>query len=179
MPTVINGSSGVDKVQASSVTTAALQAGAVTPAKTEMGALPSMVRMSGGTGHGSTNTMIRRFTSILSTQGTDITVTQSATLGDSFTINRAGVYAISYSDSFSGAGNLVGLSLNTTQPTTQVNNLTNAGEFLGVQQQAAGSYRNSLAVTLFLPAGSVIRAHTDGGGNGSSSVTSFIITRVA
>jgi hypothetical protein len=73
----------------------------------------SEVRLNTVNGFGSTNTMIRRFTNTTINTGTDITYADSATLGATFTINTAGVYAISYSDSFAASADM-GLSLNST-----------------------------------------------------------------
>jgi hypothetical protein len=46
----------------------------------------SMVRLNTANGYGSTNTAIRRFTNVVTNQGTDITYADSATLGTTFTI---------------------------------------------------------------------------------------------
>ena len=54
----------------------------------------SMVRLNTSNGYGSTNTVIKRYTNVVTNQGVDITYADSATLGASFTINTAGVYAI-------------------------------------------------------------------------------------
>jgi hypothetical protein len=135
----------------------------------------SMVRVSAQNGYGSTNTKIRRFTNILTSQGTDITYADSATLGGSFTVNTNGVYAIAYQDQGSAAM-AIGLSLNTTAPTVSIASIADA-ERLGVVSLGstlAGSY----SATMYLTAGSVIRPHTDGSA-GIGTLQSFIITRVA
>ena len=51
----------------------------------------SYVRLNTANGYGSTNTKIRRFTNIVNNVGTDITYADSATLGNTFTINANGV----------------------------------------------------------------------------------------
>lgn len=138
----------------------------------------SMVRLNTTNGYGSTNTKIRRFTNIVTNQGSDITYTDSATLGASFTINTAGVYAISYGDQFSGSASM-GLSMNTTAPASNIGNIPIA-EIIHWMNTSQASYPGVVSATLFLPAGSVIRAHTDGGSTGgNSSAGQFIICRVS
>lgn len=138
----------------------------------------SMVRLNTANGYGSTNTKIRRFTNIVTNQGSDITYTDSATLGASFTINTAGVYAISYGDQFSVSTSM-GLSLNTTTPTVAIN--ANAPtEIIHWLNTYAAAYPSVVSSTLFLPAGSVVRAHTDGSSTGANpSAGQFIICRVS
>jgi hypothetical protein len=139
----------------------------------------SMVRVNTANGYGSTNTKIRRFTSVVTNQGSDITYADSATLGASFTINTSGVYAISYSDQFSASAGL-GISLNTTQPTTNIYTLTNPSEVLSCSMGASASYGITAGGSYYLPAGSVVRPHTDGISTGvNPAVAQFTITRVA
>lgn len=137
----------------------------------------SMVRLHTGNGYGSTNTVIRRFTTTLVNQGSDITYADSATLGATFTINASGVYAISFSDSNNVGPSVVGISLNSTQLTTAFSSIT-AGDRL------AGSYQLSDSPTCsswagFLRVGDVVRPHTAGGVNASLNIVQFCITRVA
>lgn len=128
MPTTISGTTGVSQVQDGVVSTQKLVDSAVTPAKTQAGALPSMVRVNTANGYGSTNTRIRRFTNTVLLQGADITYVDSATLGASFTVNASGVYSVSYSECFS-ASNDFGVTLNTTQPTTSISSTPIAEQF--------------------------------------------------
>lgn len=180
MPTQISGDTGVSQIQNDTVTSAKIVAGAVTPADTQMGALPSCIQVNTPNGHGSTNTMIRRFTNTVLNQGSDITYADSATLGASFTINTNGVYAISYGDTCNSA-DISGISLNTTQPTVAIYLLTNASEALAMGVGTNGvSTATSCSWTGYLPAGSVVRAHTSGAATGLyPAATRFTITRVA
>jgi hypothetical protein len=140
----------------------------------------SMVRLNTGNGYGSTNTKIRRFTNTVTNQGSDITYADSASLGASLTINTAGIYAISYSDASSSASLYVGLSLNTTGPTTNVWALA-AGEILGISFSTTADGQSQASWTGYLPAGSVVRPHTNGLAGTTVSVNGvqFTITRVA
>lgn len=137
----------------------------------------SMVRLNTSNGYGSTNTAIRRFLNVVTNQGSDITYADSATLGATFTINTAGVYGISYNDAFAGAANL-GLSLNSTQLTLDVSAIT-VGDRLTLATTAGVDFVCSVGLTLYLPSGSVIRAHAGGSGSASTGRTNFTITRGA
>lgn len=161
------------------VNSATILDGAVAPVDTQVGALPSMVWLINFNGWGSTNTAIRRFLTTQINQGTDITYADSATLGSSFTINTNGVYAISYSDIFS-TNNFAGISLNSNQLTTPVAGITQSN-IVAIGSSAAANANINCQTTMYLPAGSVIRAHSSAGltnGTNASSLI-FTITRVA
>lgn len=121
----------------------------------------SMIRLNTANGWGSTNTPIRRFLNLVTSSGTDITYADSATLGASFTINVGGVYTITYGDAFTVQGTM-GLSLNTSQPTVSIISLA-ASEVLIDTTPGAGNAPGAVSWTGYLPAGSVIRAHTGTG----------------
>jgi hypothetical protein len=140
----------------------------------------SMVRVNTANGYGSTNTKIRRFTNFTNgvngaiIQGTDITFSDNATLGASFTINTSGVYAMSCTNSASVIMT-TGISLNTSQPTVVISSLS-ASEIVvlsAISNTASGSVSN----TMYLSAGSVIRMHEDG--TASIGLCAFTITRVS
>jgi hypothetical protein len=69
-------------------------------------------------GFGSSSTKVRRFTTTLTSAGSDISYSDSSTLGGVFTINTDGIYAISARDRYSFAGGEVGITLNSTGLTT-------------------------------------------------------------
>ena len=139
--------------------------------------ISSMVRLNTANGYGSTNNKIRRFSGVVTNQGADITYADSATLGASFTINAAGMYAVSFSDTYNAAGT-VGISLDTTQPTVSVVSLS-AGEQLASSASAAANFAAACSVTLYLPIGAVVRPHTSGVATGALPAESnFTISRV-
>jgi hypothetical protein len=150
---------------------------AITPAALRAGPLQSFVRVISANGYGSTNTVIRRFTTLQDNVGSDITYADSATNGATFTINNTGVYAVSYNDSFNAAANF-GLSLNSAQLTTAILSITAANRITNSTGPAANQ---SGLVSLVRPftAGDVIRAHTDGTATGATNVTQLTITRIA
>lgn len=133
---------------------------------------PQLIRLYGLSGSGSTNTAIRRITSVIENQGNCITYTDSATLGASLTINFGGVYSFSYSDDFNGV-NLVGLSLNSTQLTTVVQSIT-AADLLSASTTAATNYYATTQWTGYLPAGSVVRPH--GGVSAVAGIYAAVLT---
>lgn len=138
----------------------------------------SMVRLNTANGYGSTNTKIRRFTNVVTNVGSDITYADSAANGASFTINTSGVYAISYNDQFTSTGHF-GLSLNTTQPTVAIAAIPIA-EILQAATSPAANLAGFVSNTVYLPAGSVIRAHCDTLASGTAvALCQFTITRVS
>lgn len=138
----------------------------------------SMVRLNTPNGYGSTNNKIRRFTNVVVNQGADITYSDSPTLGASFTINTPGVYAISYGDQFTATSS-VGLSLNTTAPTSQVYTIPVA-EILSISSAPAPNAASVAAWTGRLKPGDVVRPHTDAVPSGTATgAVQFTITRVS
>jgi hypothetical protein len=137
----------------------------------------STVRLQAGNGYGSTNTAIRRFLTVVTNIGSDITYADSATLGASFTINSSGVYAISYTSTF-GAQIEFGLSLNSASLSTAFASLTIDERLAGDSTVAANYYAN-VAITPYLAAGSVIRPHTAVATADGGAGQLFTITRVA
>lgn len=156
------------------VNSASIVDGSILPVDTQVGALPSMIRLVSPNGYGSTNTQIPRFLTTVTSQGTDITYADSATLGNTFTINTNGVYAFTFHHNPSVASN-IGISLNSTQLTTSINSI-NVVDALVFSTIDTATNTRSVSWTGYLPAGSVIRAHTAGY---SASVATFTAVRVA
>lgn len=113
-----------------------------------------------GNGTGSTNTMIRRFTSIVSNIGTSILYADSATLGASFTIMKEGWYAINYIDCINSTTVYWGgVTLNSSQLTTAVNGVTPTTRHLLFKISDAAIKRSGGCTLLYLSVGDIIRAH--------------------
>lgn len=112
-----------------------------------------------GFGFGSTNTFIRRFTTILTAVGTAITYADSATDGGSFTINEAGLYEIYYSDQ-TNVTCAFGVSVNSSQLTTNIRTITTANRASVTEAgTTTGGGIGSCTRTLRLAVGDVLRAH--------------------
>lgn len=136
----------------------------------------STVRVQGSAGNGSINTAIPRFASVVDSSGGDITYADSATLGASFTINTTGVYAMQYTDSWSGGGMNIGISKNSTQLTTDVGSITAANR-VALSTSGAASVPVTAVNTIQCAAGDVIRPHASASVP-NSALKQFTITRV-
>lgn len=83
------------------------------------------VYLTGGNGYGSGNTVVQRFTNVRKNVGTAISVTQSSTDGDSFTINEDGLYHLMYQQG-SSTYHQHGITVNSNQLTTNPESITEA-----------------------------------------------------
>lgn len=139
----------------------------------------SCIRVYGSGGYGSTGTRIRRFTTVGINQGVDLTYADSVTLGASITVVTAGVYSITYQDDFAGSVDICGISLNASSLTSGIQVLA-AVERLAMSTTANINYTVGATITLYLSAGSVIRAQTSSGSaGGATGACQLTMTRVA
>ena len=129
---------------------------------------PSYVELSGYTGLGSTNTQIIRLTTTINNVGTDITYASSASLGDSFTINRAGFVSVTlYGQNVtSSATTGVGWSINSNQLSTALRSIT-ISNILALSATNDADGGNNIAdftatATVWCNVGDVIRPHVSG-----------------
>lgn len=137
----------------------------------------SIVCVTNGNGHGSTNNKIRRYTNIQTNLGSGITYADSAASGGSFTINEPGVYSVNMNDQGSSVYS-IGISVNSSTLTTSIASVTWANGYRGSVETPQNNYSASLSRTLYLSASDVVRAHTDGGPNGTGLSSMFCIARV-
>ena len=140
-------------------------------------AVNSSIKYEGGNGYGSTNTVIRKFSTNVFTNGSDITYTGSATNGDSFTINTAGIYSITIGEySTTAAG--IGISVNSNQLTTDIFTITNTTR-LGIGTiMGTGGMAVSISAVYKAAVNDVIRHHGGGQANGSDVRTYITICRI-
>lgn len=128
--------------------------------------------MTTGNGHGSTANKIRRFTTTESSSGTHIVGADSAADGFSATVasSGAGLYAVTYFDTYNSGYTILGVSVNSNQLTTSIAAIT------AVHRKALAVHQNNPVAQCFailrLVAGDVVRAHTDGMSNSTSDVSS-------
>ena len=137
----------------------------------------SSIRLDTANGFGSTNTVIRRFTNLRDNFGDAITYVDSVTDGASFTINEDGLYHAAYVDNFSAGGQVLGISKNSTQLTTNVV-VINDEDILTNTRNPAGFQSAHCGGTWQLQQGDVIRPHTGGAATGSSDLVQWSISKV-
>lgn len=136
----------------------------------------SFVRLNTFNSYGSTNTKIKRYSTVVNNQGSDITYSDSSTLGASFTINTSGVYSISITDNCSSSACTFGATLNTATPNSTIQSCS-INEILCITSTASPSFSGSTSWTGYINSGSVVRSHGDG--NSGLSLSTFSIQRVA
>lgn len=146
-----------------------------------VGATPdSSLQLNTSNGYGSSSNCIRLFTNIAAQRGsyaTDYTVSNSATLGTSITINTADYYNIHYFESNNAAAiQIFGISLNSSQLTTQFANINLADKLIPGAIDASTGY-GSCAGRVYLPAGSVIRPHSNAAVGGVAAYAQLRISR--
>lgn len=142
----------------------------------------SEIAMDTGNGHGSSNTTVRRFANSRVSTGSDITYATSSTLGDTFTINTAGVYSITYCDANSAAGDTAfGVTVNGSALTTNINNITYAQgkRTISFTRNGGANYAFCCSVTLILAVNDVIRAQDDTNATSTADDVIFHITKVS
>jgi len=131
-------------------------------------------------GYGSTNTKIRRYSTVqVNNGGTDITYADSATLGASFTIGADGVYAVCGDESFT-TGSIIGASVNATGAdlTTNIAAIGIAKQLFANAIDSSNSFGTGARVKRFT-AGDVIRPHHDGVAVGVTNISKFSVTRIS
>jgi hypothetical protein len=139
--------------------------------------LNSSVICDTGNGYGSTNTVIRRFTNC-TTVSSDITYADSASLGDTFTINTAGNYVMALDDRNTSSTCNLGFTINTPSVTTTIGSVTVANGRIGFAQPGASATFSHLTVPRHLNVNDVVRVHEDGNCNETSSLTQFSLVRM-
>lgn len=127
---------------------------------------------------GSTNTAILTWGTTVASNGSDITYTSSATNGDSWTINTAGIYAISVGNHTDANGIDFGISLNSNQLTTNIDTITSSAKLAQANSPAGSPV--CAAWTGYLAVNDVIRNHfnTDNGAVTNNGRDFFSIYRV-
>lgn len=133
-----------------------------------------------GNGHGSTNTKIRRWTNVRKSVGDTVhyTYADSATLGGSWTIITPGIYTISYHDRLTSSTERLGISVNTSAPTTSVDTITYA-QGLRAFTTSVSSVTGAVSWTGYLGAGDIVRCHTNGNANSGDAQSMFTLKKVS
>lgn len=136
----------------------------------------NVVTVHTGNGHGSINTKIRRYTTVLENLGSVITYADSATLGASFTVNEPGLYEVFMAERGSSAGD-AGASLSSAELTTDIGSINIATRIFVISYNAGAI---PITRTIRCVAGDVIRPHTNASFNiGTTSASMFSVRKIA
>ena len=137
----------------------------------------SEIQVYGGSGLGSTNTSVRRFTSVMVDVGAAITYAPSASLGDSFEINSDGIYSITYTDGRSGGIGDFSMTVDGVQLTTNPDAQTATSRKIFFHSPAA-NVEGSQTWSGSLSAGEVVRAQADSDTDLTGDFVGFHITKL-
>lgn len=144
----------------------------------------SEVFLMGGNGSGSTRTNVRKWTTVVVNTGTAITYVPDvgSGLGDTFTINETGTYALNAVGRYTGAVDLALTRNRVGEFTVAVNSFTGTtdGTILKFSGTAGAANDGTCQTTCRLASGDVIRFQalaTDDGGTGNMHNT-ITITKV-
>ena len=153
------------------------QSSASSSAASDIYANDKMIYLERGSGHGSTNTKIRTYSRVLkNTAGSTITLTQSATLGDSFTVNTTGLYGICAGDADAGASAVIAITVNDSALTTSASTpITYAQGKRGYTNGATSSEPVAICTVQPLTDADIVRAHDDGANDSTSTNSYFYI----
>jgi hypothetical protein len=135
----------------------------------------SHIALTTANGFGSTNTKIRKYTNS-SVTGSAMSYTSNSTNGDSITINTSGLYSIYVMDGRNDNTETWGLSKNSNELTTSLVSITETHK-LAVNTISAASTTTDLSWTGPLTAGDVIRAHSAGALNATTTAR-LLITKI-
>jgi len=156
------------------IATAGIDAG--TNADSEV-SVDSFTGSNGGLGSAASN-KIGVFVGTRDVKGSDIVYAKDSVNGDTFTIRRAGVYAMTLTAGLVTGDNYQGISVNSNQLTTSILTITPAHRKAITQQATA--LPASCSVTLIMAAGDVVRTHhasatlRTGAGSGAFRVTQIL-----
>lgn len=131
----------------------------------------SSIQVSGANGFGSTNTLYRRFSSVVQNIGSDIIYTDSSTDGASFTVMSSGIYHISYSETSTANTNSMDIRIHVDSSLVATDN----------QVYATASTAQKYASTSFsayLVAGQVVTARVANAANNNGTYCYFAISKV-
>lgn len=130
-----------------------------------------------GNGFGSTNTGVRRFTTVLVNTGTALTLTQSAGNGDSVAVVDTGLYAMTYQDLSPASTNFFGVTVNGSDLTSSPSACTVATRAV-MAWLSSSSRPGAVTRVMRLTAGDVVRCQAGSDVTGTSDQTYFSICKV-
>lgn len=143
----------------------------------------SEIFMDTGNQHGGTvsgDTKIRNFSNTRKSIGTAITYTaRTTTAADLFTINEDGVYTVNYVDNRTDAAFVIGITVNDTATSTSIGTPISYAQGARCTSANSTNTQAHCSFTGVLSAGDIVRAHTDGNENDTSTNVIFSIVKVS
>lgn len=131
-----------------------------------------------GNGHGSTNTKVRRFSnSRENTLSPYATYEDSATLGASVTIAIPGLYHIVYADVQAGSYEEIGITLNGSALTTNID-ATSYAQGRRASSEAAATILSQVSAVLWCTVGDILRPQSNGQGDSTGADVVLSVTKV-
>lgn len=135
------------------------------------------IQVNAPNGFGSTNTAIRRYSTITLNSGGNAYYVDSSTLGATFTIYEAGLYAVAINDCKTSGNPKAGLSLNSNQLTTSVDSITPISCIIDFGITSGNLHAKGFQ-TLWLVPGDVVRPHIDGSNDKTDTLFKTSLQRV-
>ncbi len=136
--------------------------------------------VSGGSGHGSTNTKVRKYTSVKESFGPDAPIYNAdtqATNGTELTIVSDGIYIVAANDLLA-TGATLAITINDKTLSTNPGSMSYTNG-LRTWSQSAGSGPIYITWTGFLKAGDIIRIKDNGGNDNTGTDVNFAITKIS
>ena len=157
--------------------------GAVASGIAPVGEPQSELLLSGGNGVGAVDTKIRRFTTVTTNTGSDITYTNTANEGAIITIVTTGLYVVRCADDDATANDIsYGVTINeSTFLTTDFTSVTDTRRLIscvGTNSYTSSSTPGSNMIVTRLVAGDVLRQHITGVSYSAQSDVMLHITKV-
>lgn len=131
-----------------------------------------------GNNYGSSNTKVRRFTNVRASVGTDLTYTDSSTLGGFITVNSPGLYFCMYSDTTSSTDCSVSIVINGSAGTNSNNSLTYSQGYRGGSDSPTPGQPACHSIVLPLVKDDIIWCQTNTGNNTNTNQTLFSVTKL-
>lgn len=136
----------------------------------------SVVRATGSSGNGSTNTSVIRFSNLSINFGSAIAYQPSATLGDSWLINEDGVY--DFKAIVGNTGNSINYAVVRGSLVTWTDTNTTPADSLGNMPNPSAGTLATISGQEFLPAGTLVRVVSQAANISNMTQTSFTISKV-
>jgi len=143
-----------------------------------LGAGTDYAYLENGNGYGSTNTKIRRYSNIRGSSG--ITVTQSATNGDSLTVASTGMYAACTADAAIGIADVapIGITVNDTAMTTNISSTDYSQGTRAFFNVSTNDEPSHVCAIFYLTAGDIVRSHHNATANETSQRSYLFLTQL-